>query len=40
MAPVDPETGAPLDLGAPVQEPEVDASVMEPSAKEVKSAEI
>ena len=40
MAPVDPETGAPLDLGVPVQEPEVDASVMEPSAKEVKSAEI
>ena len=40
MAPVDPETGQPLDLGAPVQEPEVDVSIMEPSAKEAKSAEI
>ena len=39
-APIDPETGQPLDLGAPVQEPEVDVSIMEPSAKEAKSAEI
>ena len=39
-APIDPETGQPLDLGAPVQEPEVDVSIMEPSAKEVKGAEI
>jgi hypothetical protein len=39
-APVDPETGQPLDLGAPVQEPEVDVSIMEPSSKEAKSAEI
>ena len=44
MAPIDPETGQPLsdmgDLGAPVQEPEVDAQIMEPSDKQVKSAEI
>ena len=39
-APIVPETGQPLDLGAPVQEPEVDVSIMEPSAKEAKSAEI
>jgi len=44
MAPIDPETGQPLsdmgDLGAPVQEPEVDAQIMEPSDKQIKSAEI
>ena len=39
-APIDPETGQPLDLGAPVQEPELDVSIMEPSSKEVKGAEI
>jgi hypothetical protein len=45
-APVDPETGQPLgggeDLGQPVEEPnlEQDAQVVEPSSKDIKSAEI
>jgi hypothetical protein len=49
-APIDPETGAPLeepkgkmgDLGKPVQEPDLekDAEIVEPSAKEFKSGEI
>jgi hypothetical protein len=45
-APVDPETGQPLpaggDLGQPIEEPglEQDAQIVEPSSKELKSAEI
>jgi hypothetical protein len=43
-APVDPETGQPLggDLGQPVEEPDLEqeAQVVEPSSKDLKSAEI